>query len=899
MPHPTERQPTASNASTSSWEADVVMADGSIAVLRPAHPADRQGLVEFYARVSDKSKYLRFFSAHPTLSDQDLDSWLDIDHYNQVTLLICSHDQIVATAHYRVLDAFLPSRVADVSFLVQDSYQGKGAANILLEHLAEVGRENNVERFFAEMLTQNRAMVQVFVRAGYEVKPQLEDGFISVDFPIDPTERSFDVMQQRERKSEAASIRRLLRPESIAVVGDLSRMRTIIAQLVDAPFNGKLHILAASTPESGGAAADLEAISGEIDLVIAQYDAAELEPLLAAAAAKNARGMLVLARGHNPALTPDEQVHFVSLARAHGLRALGPAALGLINSDPKIRLNASPAPAPAHGSTGIFTQSAGVATLVLSHAVERGCGISSFVATGAFADVTANDVIQYWIDDDATEVCLISLDAIGNPRKFFRVLRRLALEKHIVIFTPSRALHSARHAPSTHHATAQTDPRPVAPPAALDEVISRTGAIVVTRRDGMFDIAQILARQPLPRGGNVTVISNSAGLSDQMAQAALRFGLQPHAVTVTDNPVPGLLEAAQDALRDPDAHAVVVAAVEIGDPILDEVHGGLSRLAAAGENTPIVGVFVGFRDVATQQESEHEGQLPTFGAYADALEALAAIARNQRLRAEVQAADIVEEQPVAGEKHTVQRAVDEILRETPEGRWATDEETQEILAAYGVELVPWREVTTLEEAEQAAELFGWNVVLKATAEPVRGRPELSTIHRNIANTTELATAWRLLGETAVELGLAERADAAGLRPVVQPTVAAGVSLSVKALEDAVLGPMVSVGVSGVSSDLLADRAWRTAPLRLADAAGMLEQLHAAPLLHGYRGTRPARLDSVQQLLVRLAQLKEEFAQVVEVELTPVIAAAEDTHVVGARLRVAALPRHRDPLARSV
>ena len=170
-----------------AWEADVVMADGSVAVLRPAQLSDRQGFIDFYARVSDKSKYLRFFSAHPTLSEDDLHSWLDIDHYNQVTLVICSHEQIVATAHYRVLDAFLPARVADVSFLVQDSYQGKGAANILLEHLAEVGRENQVERFFAEMLTQNRAMVQVFVRAGYEVKPQLEDGFISVNFPLDPT----------------------------------------------------------------------------------------------------------------------------------------------------------------------------------------------------------------------------------------------------------------------------------------------------------------------------------------------------------------------------------------------------------------------------------------------------------------------------------------------------------------------------------------------------------------------------------------------------------------------------------------------------------------------------------------------------------------------------------------
>ena len=881
-----------------AWEADVVMADGSVAVLRPAQLSDRQGFIDFYARVSDKSKYLRFFSAHPTLSEEDLHSWLDIDHYNQVTLVICSHEQIVATAHYRVLDAFLPARVADVSFLVQDSYQGKGAANILLEHLAEVGRENQVERFFAEMLTQNRAMVQVFVRAGYEVKPQLEDGFISVNFPLDPTERSFDVMQQRERKSEAASIRRLLRPQSIAVVGDLSRMRAIIPQLVDAPFNGNLHILAAPASQTGSTASDLRSIAGDIDLVVAQYDAAELEPLLAAAAEKHARGMLVLARGHNPTLAHEEQVRFVHQARAHGLRALGPAALGLINSDPEIRLNASPAPNPAHGRTGIFTQSAGVATLVLSRAIERGCGISSFVATGAFADVTANDVIQYWIDDDATSVCLLSLDAIGNPRKFFRVLRRLALEKHIVIFTPSRALHSAR--PGTPAATSQEqDPRPSAPPSALDEVISRTGAIVVSRRDAMFDISQILARQPLPQGRNVTVISNSAGLSEQMSQAAVRFGLTPHAVTVSEDPIPGILAAASEALANPESHAVVTAVVEIGDPILEAAHAGLSDLAAHTETKPLVGVFVGFRQVTNHRKSEHQGQLPTFDAYADALEALAAIVNNQSIRAATQAADITAEEPITGNKPQVQETLSAILSGSPTGRWATDEETQNILAAYGIDLVPWLEVTSEQEAEQAADRFGWNVVLKATADPVRGRPELSTIYRNISTQQELANAWLRLGETAVELGLSENPNAKSLRPVIQPTVSAGVSLSIKALEDAVLGPMVSVGVSGVSSDLLSDRAWRTAPVRTQDTADMLEQLHAAPLLHGYRGTRPAQLDTVQDLLVRLAQLKDDFASIVEVELTPVIAGATATHVVGARLRVAALPRHRDPLARSV
>lgn len=270
------------------------------------------------------------------------------------------------------------------------------------------------------------------------------------------------------------------------------------------------------------------------------------------------------------------------------------------------------------GRVGLFTQSAGVATLTLSRALERGCGISSFVASGAFADVTVNDLMQYWSDDPDTDICLLTLDAIGNPRKFFRVLRRLALEKPVVIFTPSRALLSARH----HTAVGLV----AVPPGALDEVIRHAGAIVTARRDTMFDVAGILARQPVPPGRRVRVTSNSAGLTGQMRQAAHRFGLHPSAVTVSGDPVAGLVRAARQALADPHVDIVLTAAVEISQPVSGPVHRGLEELAAACRR-PLVGVFVGFGPPPTGTD------LPVFTSYADALEALALIADNEEKRA--------------------------------------------------------------------------------------------------------------------------------------------------------------------------------------------------------------------------------------------------------------------------
>lgn len=945
-----------------NWEADIVLADGGVAHLRPVEPADRERFIEFYDRVSDASKYLRFFSAHPTLGEDDLDRWVNVDNYDRVTLVITERERIIATARYEIVQQFLPARVGDVSFLVQDEHHGRGAANILLEHLAQIGRECGVERFFAEMLTQNRSMVQVFVRAGYLVKPELEDGFITVDFPIDPTRRSKEVMLQREHRAEASAIRRLLEPRHVAVVGDVEEMRSIVGGVVGSGFRGELHVVTSVGEEgsavegaaSEGAAASeggasegsvgssaaslLRGLPGTVDLVVVAYHKEALDEILSAAAAKEARGLVVVAQGGSPGLSSEEIREFVEKARSYGLRAFGPASLGVINADPKVRLNASPAPMPRPGSVGLFTQSAGVATLALARAIERRCGLSTFIATGAFADITANDVIQFWAEDADTQICLLSLDAIGNPRKFFRVLRRLALEKHVVVFTPSRALGTARH---------YRLPGLVSAPAgALDEVISRSGAMVVQRRDTMFDIAQILARQPLPRGRKVALIANSKGLLTQMHQAALRFDLEPdprmsHGST--------LAEATREALADPGVHAVLVAVVDIRGEHTQNYYEQLSALADSAtratntaRNTPLIASFVGFKQPLTfgarnPESSEQQGELPIFATYADALEAISLIRRNEEMRAaarpnpeeleetpqgagaqgaaegkpgvgaqgagaQAQQAQSLQARAMEAQRHDLRE--EKVLRMVEamgvsEARAASDEECAAILAAYGIDLVPWVPVASLEEATEAAEGMGWGVVLKALSPVVRGRPELSAVVRHIGDANTMHQAWASLGRIAMELGVADEPDPSVLQPVIQATVPAGASLSMRAIEDPVLGPMVSVGASGLASDLVGDRAWRVPPLRRSDANAMLEQLAAAPILHGYRGATPSRLDSIEDLLIKLAQLKDDIAALVEIELTPVVASADNTYVVGARMRVAPLSTERDPLARGL
>lgn len=869
----TTEAPSSTPSSPPDWEADVMLNDGSIATLRPIAAQDRHALAQFYSRVSDRSKYLRFFGTHPQLTEEDYARWMATRGYDKVTLVVVERGDIVAVAGYEIVEQMLPARVGDVSFLVQDSHHGKGVGNILLEHLAEIGREGAVERFVAEMLTENRQMVQVFIRAGYSAAPQLADGFIGVDFTIEPNESSREVMQRREQRAEASSIRRLLRPEAIAIVGDT-------------PLTGG-NIPAVRVPTI----AQLQQLSQSVDVVFAPFDGTDPRELMAASAAAGAKGVVIMARSQNPGVPAAQLAAAVMAARDVGLRALGPAAVGIINT--AAGLNGTPAPTPRPGRTGLFTQSAGVATLALSHALERGCGISNFIASGSFADVTANDVIQYWSTDEDTDVCLLSLDTIGNPRKFFRVLRRLALEKHVVVFLPSRALRSARH----YAVDYDIEGLAASSPTALDDVIRTTGSMVVTRRDAMFDIAQLLARQPLPRGRRVAVLSNSAGLSEQMAAAADRFGLRPQALTVLEAPVGGIVQHARAARDSGTVDAVVVAVVDISDGIITAVHQQLQELAAEDSSVAVMASYVGFNlpDLRAGTGAEGQGQLPVFATYADALETMATVVANEKRRA--LARPTPEDEIGHGDLAAARAVVSQVLQDSPTGRWASDAECAEILAAYGIDIVPWRTTTTLEQAVSAAADLGWNVVLKCTSPMVRGRSELPTVLRHIHSAADMEQAWNTLVRLTEELHLGS--DPAVLEPAVQREVQAGASLTLRAVEDPVIGPMISAGVSGIATDLLGDIAWRVPPLRRTDALTMLSELRASALLGGYRGTKATNLGPVEEVLMALGRLSDDIAAIVDVELTPVIVGMESTHIVGARMRIAPLDEHRDPLARAL
>lgn len=874
----------------SRWEADVLLADGSTAHLRPITPADADRLVAFYARVSPESKYLRFFAPYPVLSAKDVRRFTHVDHDERVALILLVGDDMIAVGRYDKIN----ESDAEVAFLVEDGVQGRGVAPILLEHLAEAARERGISRFVAEILPQNRRMAQVFAAAGYTVSREFEDGMILVEFPIVPTDSSLAVMVRRERRAEARSVQRLLRPERIALVGPSDQIQPLVTSVLAGGFRGSAVAVATDGGEiSGIPVVQRVADAGAIDILIVSLPLAQLPEAVYAAAAQKAFGMIVLHSGEYGGSLNRE---VVDLARRHGMRAVGPDALGLITTDPDVTLNASPAPMPRRGHVGIFTQSSSVGTILLATALRQHLGVSAFISSGIYADVTVNDVLHHWLEDDDTNVVMLSLDRIGNPRKFFRIARHFAGHKPIVVFSPGRSDRDA-YAPTARELEA-------APPEAVDAVFRQAGLIVCDRRAVMFDVAQVLARQPLPAGNRVHLITNAPAMGRYTERLGRRYDLVcTTEVLPSRSPVTAFVDAARAALASDDCDAVVVAVVDVFNTMAQEAQTALGEVAAETTDTPLIGVFTDFTDGAIRAGGDDgPGRLPTFTGYAEALQALGQVVRYAQWRQTQAQARAVDTGAVSLDRRAAHDLVEAALVAEPAGCVLPSEQARQLLACVGVEVLPRTRVDSVAAAIAAAEAVGWNVVLKATAPAVRGLPDRASVFRHIDDADELRQAWDDLGRLVTDLrvrGHDPEAPQLIAAPVIQAMAPAGISLEIRTREDPAFGPMISVGLAGVASELLGDVTWRVPPLTREDAREMLAELRVARSVFGQKVTATGNVDAVCDLLVRVAELADRVPQLAEIVLNPCIAGPTGVYIAGVEVRVAPGVDQRDALSRSL
>jgi acyl-CoA synthetase (NDP forming)/ribosomal protein S18 acetylase RimI-like enzyme len=869
---------TATDAPT-HWEADVLLRDGRTAHIRPIRPEDREVFVEFYSRVSDQSKYYRFFSPMPRLSDRDIDRFTNVDNVNRVALVLTLQGRIIAVGRY---DVIKPGE-AEVAFLVEDQHQGRGIGQLLLEHLAQAGRERGVERFVAEVLPDNTRMIQTFRDAGYRVASEYDEGVLQLEFSIDPTDTAIGLMSAREHKAEAASIDRFFNPRSVAVIGASRRQETIgqalVRNLITGDFSGRVYAVNPTSHAVSGLPTykSVTDIPDEVDVAIVAVPSEHVQDVVLDCAAKGVHGLIVVSAGF--AETGEEgrvkQRKLVGLSRSYGLRLIGPNCLGIINTDAKVSLNASLSPLmPPRGRAGFFCQSGALGTAILEKVYNRGLGLSTFVSAGNRADVSGNDLLQYWEEDDSTEVVLLYLESIGNPRKFSRIARRVSLRKPIIAVRSGR---TTQGVPMGHAVR-----KIVAPPAAVDAMFRQAGVIQVDTLEEMFDVAQLVAHQPLPRGRRVAIVGNSDALGLLAADAGAAVGL-----VVNKSIALGAEASAEDfedaldaAIDDPETDSVIAVYVP---PINVSGEDVANVLAAVGEQSdkPLVSSFLGAEGVPellrvpdVAGSTAGRGSVPSYPGVEAAVRALARVVE---YAVWLRTPDGEPVDPTAVDSAGAKRLVTRILTEHPEGTELDLDSLTELLAAYDIELWQTRNVASRDEAVAAGEALGWDVVLKATAEHLRERPDQAHVWRNIDDAAEMADAWDTLGTLIAE------PERAGF--VVQKNARPGVPVAIRSIEDPLFGPVVSFGIAGPLTELLADRSYRIPPLGARDAAAMVREIKSAPMLFGYRGSEAVDVGEVERLIQRVSQLQNDVPQVSALELSLVLAGADGATVLTASARV--------------
>jgi acyl-CoA synthetase (NDP forming)/GNAT superfamily N-acetyltransferase len=868
------------------WEADVLLADGGVVHLRPSGPADADQIRAMHSRMSSRTLYLRYFSAVSELSDKQVAIFTDVDHVNSVGLVAVLGGQLIAAGTYHRnrtgdLDA------AEVAFVVEDAHQRRGLGSILLEHLAAAAQERGIRRFTAEVLSENNQMVRVFIDAGYSVSREYDSGVVDLVFDIGPTDKSRAVITSREHRAEARSIARLLSPRSIAVIGASAEPtklgHAVLLNLLRGNFSGPVFPVNPDSVSVQGvrAYASVTDIPDPVDLAVVTVPAATVAEVVESCRVKGVHGLVVMTAGFaDKGVDAGDldgagaQRRMVEVARAAGMRVLGPNCLGMINTDSDVRMNATLAPVvPPPGRIGFFCQSGALGIAILADAAKRGLGLSTFVSAGNRADVSGNDLLQYWHGDDRTEVVLLYLESFGNPRKFARLARVLARTKPVI------AVKSGRHSRVT--------PGLAASSAQLSDVVVATlfeqsGVIRTPGLTTAFDVAQLLSTQPVPAGNRVGIVGNSSALGVLAVDFCLDAGLQVTDDTPIDLGVDvsaeGLAAAVRAAVHRPDIDALVVAWVP-PVAIPGDTHAVALRDAVAGSPVPVVTTFLavdGLMEHLAVMDADGRagrGSVPSYSSLERAVSALSYAVRYGTWLARPPG-DIPDLTGV--DSAAAKLAIAAMRRPDDPERALTDDELVTLLGCYGISLADFRAVGSAAAAVTAAADIGYPVALKSFDQALRHRIDQSGIRLSLANPEQVHQAYENLSAVAGPW-LYVQAEVPRDRSEV-PTV-------FRISADPSFGALVSFGIGGVTTELLDDLAYRAVPLTDADAADLIGAPRAAPLLNGYRGARVVPRAPLIDIALRLSALADDLPEVTGLQLLPVLAGPGGIGVTGATGRI--------------
>jgi acetyl coenzyme A synthetase (ADP forming)-like protein len=870
----------------SSAAVDVILRDGETLRLRPPTRDDVDEMLEFFRALSRRSLYLRFHG-FPTLGPELVEQLVDPDWFERGALLGTfvdgGRERVVAIASYvRLRDPAL----AEAAFAVADEYQRRGIGTRLVEQLAERAGGHGIERIVAEVLAENRGMLGVFEALGFEISRELSGGEVEIVFPIASTERYEARVDERDHVAVTASLRPFFEPGTVAVLGASRRRGSIGGELfrniLQADFIGAAY----PVNRDGSAVAGVRAYSSVAelpetpDLAVVCLPAAAVVEAAEQVLARGTRALVVISAGfaETGAEGAARQEQLLALVRSYGARLVGPNCLGIAVAGPSLNATFAGRAAPP-GNIGFSSQSGALGLALLEAAVTRGLGLSAFVSIGNKADVSTNDLLEWWEDEEATEAILLYVESFGNPRRFGRLARRVARRKPILALKSGTSRSGQRAASSHTAALAGSE-------AAVDALFAQAGVIRASSLEELVDTATLFSSQPRLAGRTVGILTNAGGLGILCADACEAAGLEvpglsdqtegalravlPAEASVA-NPVDMLGGATADTyaaalphlLADSHVAAAVVLFVPAVSATAEEVAAAVERTArVASADKPTLAVIMSSEGIPEALRGSKS--VAAFAYPESAARALGRVAqRADWLRRPQGSIPRVE----GVDRGSAQAIVERVLA-AGDDVWLEPTDARALLEAYGVPVVAERTAPTSGEAVKAAGELGYPVVVK-TAAPGAHKTELGGIALDLAD------------EAAVRAAV----ERIGLPVIVQPMVTSGAELLAGVVQDPVFGPLVAFGPGGVHAELIGEATFRIAPLTDLDAEELVTSGKAGRLVAGYRGAPPADTTALTDLVLRLARLGEELPAVAELDLNPVLARPEGCIAVDARIRL--------------
>ncbi len=890
------------NTAQAIGHAYALLADGSTVEIRPAGPADFDAVKAMHEAMSPDNLYLRFFNFSRLAAETEARRICREPRPGHVALLALSAGEVVGCASYDASGGPAgPGPVAEVAFAVAEHMHHRGIATLLLEHLVSYARSHQISVFTAQTLSENTPMLKVFTDAGLPVQRHCEDGVMDMTIPL-PSEVGgtdldtyLNAVAERERRAEVASLRHVLAPESVVVIGASRRRgtvgRAILDNIITGGYYGRLYVVNPRARQISGehCLASVRDLPEPADLAVIAVPPAAVLDVAEQCGQRGVRSLVVITSGLDTAACAD----LLAVCRRHGMRLVGPDCFGV--AVPAIGLDATfAAKHPRPGTAGLVMQSGGLGIAMVDQLSRLGIGISSFASVGNKLDVSSNDMLMWWEHDGATKLAVLYIESFGNPRKFARTARRVGATMPVLAVQAGRSVAAASHTAAL-----------ATPLVSRDALYEQAGVITTPGFGELVETTALLASQPVPAGRTVAIVSNVGGAGLLAADACTDLGLtvhRPHGLTsrrlrallpdtgAVGGPVDTTVAISAESFRQ---CLELVAADEEVDALIALVlptapTGDLvTAIQQAQVRVPLAAV------VLDQAESVRlipriggDGQIPAYGYPEAAATAMARAARYGAWRTEPRGQvpglpDIRTE-----DAHAL---LHEFFHATLGGGWLPPDKTAELLRCYGIPLAELTPARSEDEAVRAFQAVAGPVVLKADVPGLMHKTDVGGVELDLRTEADVRAAYRKLAD---RFGERQR------QMLVQPMIAGGTEVIVGVADDHMFGPVVVFGLGGLATEVLADRAARLTPLTDTDADRLIGSIRTAPLLRGQHGSPPADLAALRDLLLRVSRLADDLPEVTELDLNPVIARPDGVFVVDARIKATPY-QPQDPFLRKL